>query len=524
MSKMANPDIILHSGRVYPHAKSKLRVEAVAVWNGKITDVGKTRDVLKYKARSVELVDLKGRTLLPGFCDSHIHLLSYGLMMRQVQLYEAQSIKEIQDLVRKAAKGKSASDWIVGRGWDQEKLEESRYPDKRDLDTVTQNPVYLRRVCGHIGVLNSAALASAEITASTPEPEAGEIVRDPATGEPTGLLKEKALQLVEEKVQYDDKTVHDALVSASRKLSRLGLTSLHCIIGNSQELRVLRRLGNEGRIKQSIYAIIPYAFLDEASKMGFGTEVGDARFRLGGVKIFMDGSLGARTAALNEPYSDLPSTMGMMTLNAEELNGAIELAERSGFQLCIHAIGDRAVGTIVKAMEDASDPAVRKKLRHRIEHCSIAPNPLLSRIRRLGMVASVQPRFIYSDGWAIDRVGKARESSIYPFGSMTRKGIPIAAGSDGPVEDPSPIEGVWSAVARPNPPKREQLPVADALRAYTLGGAYASHCETSVGTIEVGKRADMVVLDRDPFETSPQGLRDIRVEMTMINGEIVFEA
>ncbi len=521
---MANPDIIYYNGRVYPKADGRATAQAVAVWDRRITDVGKNRDILRLKGRSVKLVDLKGKTLLPGFTDSHIHFLAYGLLMRNVQLYNVRSIPEIQELVRKASAGKKPGEWIVGRGWDQEKVQEHRYPDRHDLDKASENPVYLRRVCGHIAALNSAALAHVGIDESTIDPEDGEIVRDPATRRPTGVLKEKALQLIEEKVQYDDRTVETALVSASRKLLRVGLTSLHCIIGNRQEFRILRKLQTEGRVKQSIYAVIPYHFLAEAAGMGFGTETGDARLRVGGVKIFMDGSLGGRTAALNEPYSDMPSTKGMMTFTEEKLRTAVKQAEESGFQLCIHAIGDRGVGTIVKVMEEASDPSARKRLRHRIEHCSIAPATLLSRIRRLGLVASVQPRFIYSDSWALDRVGKDRERSIYPFRSMIKKGIRIAAGSDGPVEDPSPIEGIWSAVARPNPPRTESLTMAEAFGAYTSGGAYASHSEESSGTIEQGKRADMVVLDRDPFKLNVEDLRNVRVEMTIANGQVVYKA
>jgi len=251
-----------------------------------VTDVGTDQKILKLKARSVKMIDLKGKTVLPGFTDSHIHLLNYGMMLKSVRLYNAKSIEDVKEAVAKASR-KNPKSWIVGRGWDQEKLRERRYLEKTDLDDTGPNPVFLRRLCGHIAVANSAALKIAGINRATQNPEAGEIVRDPLNGEPTGLLKENALGLVEQMILYDDKVVEAALVTASQRLLRVGLTSLHCIINNAQELRVLRRLWDTGRVKQSIYAIIPLDSFDEAVKAGFATETNDGGFRIGGVKIFM---------------------------------------------------------------------------------------------------------------------------------------------------------------------------------------------------------------------------------------------
>jgi predicted amidohydrolase YtcJ len=517
---LANPDLILYNGRIYPQADGVSRAEAVAIWNGLVTDVGTDERVLKLKARSVKMVDLKGRTVLPGFIDSHIHLLNYGMMLRTVKLYNARSTDDIKRAVVKGA-GKSPNDWILGRGWDQEKLRERRYLGKTDLDDITQNPVFLRRVCGHIAVANSAALKIAGISRETKDPEAGEIVRDPLDGEPTGLLKENAVGLVERKILYNDKTVEAALISASRRLLRMGLTSLHCIINNVQELRILKRLSGEGRVKQSIYAIIPLDCFDEAVRAGFSTERKKNGFRIGGVKIFMDGSLGARTAALNEPYSDDADNVGMLTFSEERLENLVVRAEDAGFQLCMHAIGDRALATILKVLETKSRASARKTLRHRVEHSSIAPPALLVRMRKLGLIASVQPRFIYSDSWALERLGQRRVQYLYPFRSMLRRGILLAAGSDGPVEDPNPMEGVWSAVVRPGLSADESLTLGESFAAYTTGSAYASHSESSLGTIEPGKKADFVVLDRDPHAARPEELRSVRVLQTFIDGELV---
>jgi predicted amidohydrolase YtcJ len=518
---LANPDLILYNGRIYPRADRRSRAEALATWNGFVTEVGTDQEILKLKAKSVKIIDLKGKTVLSGFTDSHIHLLNYGMMLRNVKLYDARSIDDVRKAVAKGA-GKSPTNWILGRGWDQEKLRERRYLDKTDLDDTVPNPVFLRRVCGHIAVANSAALTLAGINRETKAPEAGEIVRDSLSGEATGLLKENAIGLVERKIQYDDKTVEAALVAASRKLLRIGLTSLHCIINNAQELRVLRQLSDEGQVKQSIYAIIPLDSFDEAVGVGFSTERKNGRFRVGGVKIFMDGSLGARTAALSEPYLDDPDNMGMLTFSEEKLSNLVVRAEEAGFQLCMHAIGDRALGTIIKVLETKSRASVRKRLRHRVEHGSIAPPALVARMRKLGLIASVQPRFIYSDSWALDRLGERRVQYLYPFRSMLRNGVPLAAGSDGPVEDPNPMEGVWSAVVRPGLSGQESLTVDETLATYTSGGAFASHSESSSGTLEAGKRADFVVLDRDPHDVKPDELRSVRVLQTFISGELVY--
>jgi len=485
-----------------------------------VTDVGTDQKILKLKARSVKMIDLKGKTVLPGFTDSHIHLLNYGMMLRNVRLYNAKSIEDVKEAVAKASR-KNPKSWIVGRGWDQEKLRERRYLEKTDLDDTGPNPVLLRRVCGHIAVANSAALKIAGINRATQNPEAGEIVRDPLNGEPTGLLKENALALLERMIRYDDRVLEAALITASRNLLRIGLTSLHCIINDAQELRILKQLCDKGKVKQSIYAIIPLDSFDDAVRAGFSTETKNGGFRIGGVKIFMDGSLGARTAALSEPYSDEPESTGMLTFSEEKLNSLVVRAEDAGFQLCMHAIGDRALGTILKVLETTSRGAARKRLRHRVEHCSIVSPALMKRMRNLGLVASVQPRFIYSDSWALDRLGRRRSEYLYPFRSMLENGIPLAAGSDGPVEDPNPMEGIWSAVVRPGLSTKESLTVDQTLAAYTSGGAYASHSESSLGTIELGKRADFVVLDRDPYEGKRDELRSVGVVQTFIKGELV---
>ena len=494
--------------------------QAVAVWKGRVTDIGSDREILRLKGTSVETVDLQGRVVIPGLSDSHIHLLGYGMLLRTLDLSGARSIPEIQQAVTAASKKKEEDGWILGRGWDQEKLREHRYPNRDDFSTV-RRPVFLRRICGHVAVANAQALSLAGITKTTSAPAGGLVELDSSTGEPSGVLKERAQELVLDSIPVSEDEVELALSSAAKRLLRVGLTSLHCIVENVLELKVLRRLKSLGKIRQSIYAILPLGLLDSAVGMGMGTEGGPNGFRIGGVKIFLDGSLGAHTAALSEPYSDEPSA-GMLAVERGELERAVEKAVSSGFQLSIHAIGDRAVEEAIDAIERARHVRNGRELRHRIEHSSLTPPRLVSRLRRNRIVASVQPSFISSDSWAVKRLGPRRVQYLYPFRSMIRAGIPVAAGSDCPVEDPNPFRGVWSAVSRPGLGPNERLRVGEALACYTTGPCFASFSEEYRGTLEPGMLADMVVLDRDPFHCPVDDLRKIKVLETIVGGKRAF--
>ncbi len=514
-------DLILYNGRIYTEPESRRRFEATAISKGRVTDLGSNREILKLKSKPTRVVNLRSRTVLPGFSDSHIHLLHYGMLLRTLNLSRSRSIEEIKRRVANWSSTRSRDAWVLGRGWDDEKLREHRYPTKDDLDLATSNPVFLKRICGHLAVANSAALSVAGIDNLSTNPSGGQIVRNPQ-GTPNGVLKETAIELVEKVVPESMDETKKALVYASRKLARLGLTSLHCIISSLAELNSLRELKQEQKIPQSIYAIIPAKLVDSLAPLELSSEKnnGDS-FHVGGVKLYLDGSLGARTAALNEPYHDDPTSSGMLVMSQEELAEIASKAKKSGFQLCIHAIGGKAVDLAVRILRDTFGPEGCRHLRHRIEHASIVSEASMKEMRRLGIIASVQPRFVYSDQWANDRLGQERLSELYPFASMSRAGILLTAGSDCPVEDPNPFEGIWSAVARPGLDKKERLTVGEALVAYTKNSAYASFSENFRGTLGVGNVADMVVLDRDPYESSLESLRETKVVQTIIGGKVV---
>lgn len=519
---MPNPELILHNGIIYPEVDRPTKVEALAVWKGRILQLGSDAEILKLRARSVELLDLKGRSVIPGLSDSHIHLLGYGMLLRTLNLSGTRSIGDIQKALMATATKRPGSSWIVGRGWDQERLGEARYPSRHDLDVARPHPVLLRRICGHVGVANSPALSLAGLDRNTPDPEGGEIQRDPVSGEPTGVLKERALELVQKAIPWDEDEAAAAATGAVKRLARLGLTSLHCIVEDQFEFRLLRRLKDQGKIPQSLYAVLPLSLLRTAIEMGLATEKGEAGFRVGGVKLYLDGSLGARTAALREPYTDDTRSVGMATMSQADLDEKVRDAATSRFQLSIHGIGDRAVEEAAGAIQRANSFDGKAGLRHRIEHSSLTPPSLLNSMRKNGIVCSVQPRFIYSDSWALKRLGPRRILDLYPFRSMLQAGVSLAFGSDAPAEDPNPFEGIWSAVTRPGLPLDERLTVRQAFACYTKGSAYASFSEGYAGTLQPGKRADIVVLDQDPFTCEPAQLKSIHPLATFVEGQPVW--
>lgn len=493
-------------------------MEALSIKDGRVGSVGSTREILKLRSASTDSLDLHGRIALPGLADSHIHLLGLGMLLRTLNLSSARSILEIQKMLAKASSTRPKDEWILGRGWDQEKLREHRYPDRSDTDIVS-NPVFLRRICGHVGVANSAALTAASINENTPDPFGGEITRD-STGKPNGILKERALELAGRSIPRDEKETREALLVASRKLLAHGITALHCIIEDALEFKTLRDLKKDGKIEQTVNAILPLNMLEQVRSLEDRPGMWVNGFRVGGVKAYLDGSLGARTAALDKPYDDEPGSSGMLTTSSEQLLNLIEKTRETDLQLCLHAIGDKAVEMGVKTLNEALGPKDCQKSRHRIEHASLMSPDLIRSMANLGLVASVQPRFIYSDSWAEKRLGTDRIQYLYPFKSMLRAGIHLAAGSDSPSDDPSAIEGLWSAVSRPGLLPSERISASEALSCYTTGAAYASFSENNEGTLEIGKLANMTVIDGDPFEFSPEALRKLRVVQTVVRGKI----
>ena len=513
-----NPTLVFLNGNVLTMDAARPLAEAIAVLAGRIVAIGSNQEIQSLVGPKTRIIDVKRATILPGFTDCHIHLIEYGLSLRNIDLRNAQSIEDVKEAVTEEARGSNA--WVLGRGWDQEKFTEKRYPTRRDLDEASpEKPVLLRRICGHICVVNSAALAMAAITAETPNPTGGIIDRDP-TGEATGILRENAVDLVSRLIPplEQDDYAQAAQIACQHALAA-GLTTVHCITSSELELKALLKLKAQGLLPLRFYLLIPTEQLKAAVALGLRSGFGDEWVRIGGVKIFTDGSLGARTAALEAPYADDPENQGVAIHSQQGLDVLVEEANRSDFQVAAHAIGDRAAAMVLHAVAKAHELCPKKKLRHRIEHASVLTTDLIKRMGELGLVASVQPHFIVSDSWLEQRLGTNRASLAYPFRSLVRAGVTVVAGSDCPVEPLTPLSGIEAAVNRTG---GEAVTVEEAIAFYTRNAAYASCEEDIKGIISPGKLADLVIIEKDPRKVPPSTISKIRVLWTIVGGKIAY--
>lgn len=495
--------------------------EAIALNGDRIAAIGSSSAILQLVGPETVSIDLKGATVLPGFIDCHIHLVEYGLSLQNLDLRDTDTVEQLKQRV--SARARETSSWILGRGWDQEKFSEKRYPTRQDLDEASPgNPVLLRRVCGHICVVNSVALRAAGISAATPDPTGGIIDRD-STGEPTGILRENAVELIERSVP--DLSLEDyekGTVAACQKAVEAGLTSVHCIVSSETELRALLKLRADGRLPLRFYVFVPPEQMKAASQLGVISGFGDEWVRLGGVKIFTDGSLGARTAALEAPYSDDPLNRGVTIYTQEQLDELVSEAQRGDLQAAVHAIGDRAIGMALESLRKAKSRIHGRDLRHRIEHASVLNPQLIRRLKEIGLIASVQPNFVVSDFWVEQRLGAERTRFTYSFSSLLGAGVVTVGGSDCPVEPLAPLSGIAAAVNRSN--REEALIVEDAIALYTRNAAYASFDENVKGTIGPGKYADIVVLQKDPRKVPPSKIAETKILMTIVGGRIAYSS
>lgn len=529
MASALRPEVIYTNARFYP-LDGALPFTALAVAGDRIIATGSTEE-LTASHPTCPVVDLGGSTVLPGLIDSHLHLTWLGFFLRQVDMNGTKSIAELQERLRQHAAGLGPDEWIRGGGWEQGAFAEGRYPTRQDLDAVEPNrPVVLDRVCYHALVCNSKALELAGITRDTVPPADGEIRRD-AAGEPTGILTESACSLVtrlEPEPTFAQKK--EAFLRAQERANQAGLTSCHT--NDYGMLEVIQEIRREGRLTMRVY-LDQTMSLDQVEATQHLTGFGDEWLRIGSVKMFQDGSLGARTAALWEPYSDdveHPDNRGLLMQSQEQLDALVMAAHRKGMQVAIHAIGDRAVDSALDAIEKALRAYPRADHRHRIVHLQIINPRIIARFKELGVVADVQPRFVNSDPvWAELRVGPERSATSYPWKSLLDAGVHCAGGSDCPVEPLDPLLGIYAAVTRARmdgTPRdgwlpEQRLSVEQSVALFSRYAAYVSFEENLKGTLTVGKLADFTVLDRDPFAVEPLAIKDIGVAMTVVGGRVV---
>jgi len=541
-------DLILLHGKVWtgesaPGSSAARIVEAVAIANGRILAVGSDEEIAAYKGPNTAVIDLKGRLAVPGLTDSHAHFIQGGFQLLSVDLKDARSEEEFVGRIAEKARTLPAGRWMQGGDWDEEAWPSEKLPTRWLIDSVTpRTPVFISRYDGHAALANSLALKLANVTKATPEPSGGVIVRDPKSGEPTGVLKDAAQDLVARVIPRPSQAeMEEALRAALKEAARVGVTSVHDITvgpeawnGNfTGEIDLLRRAELEGWLTCRIYAITPIANWKNLEQAGISHDMGSDFLEMGAVKAFADGSLGSRTAWMFKPYEDDASNSGLpMPIMAPpaKLEEIARQADQAGIQICTHAIGDRAISDLLDIYEriGGEHPVAH---RFRVEHAQHVRPEDFARFGKLGIVASMQPYHAIDDGrWAEKRIGHERARSSYAWKSMLDAGASLAFGSDWPVAPLDPLSGIYAAVTRATLDGRnpggwfpeQRLTVEEALRAYTLGAAYAAFQETEKGTISPGKLADVAVLSDDLFRIPPERIKDVRVEITIVGGRLVY--
>jgi hypothetical protein len=528
---------VFTNGRIRTMEPARPVVDALAVAGGRILGAGRGSELREAYPRFA-VVDLGGRTVVPGFTDSHIHLPAYGMGQRRVDLRRARSMREAVQQVREAMARTPSGSWVRGHGWDKNLWPEDRFPTRRDLDPVSPaTPVALSSKDGHLLWVNTAALRLAGIDRRTADPPGGAIDRDPH-GEPTGILKESAKDLLWGVVPpLAAGEIEDGIRAAQDVMHRTGITAVHNFVGTASfdggaTFAAFRRLAERGELRLRVWATIPEGDLEHAAALGLRTGFGDEWLRVGPVKIFADGTLGSQTAAMLEPFEGQPGNLGIAIHSRDELIELVGRAVAAGFWCAIHAIGDRANRWVLDAYEAHHEVSRAQGARHRIEHVQVLHRDDLPRLASLGVIASMQPIHCTSDRDIADRYWGGRSRFAYAWQSLRRAGTRLVFGSDAPVETPDVFQGLHAAVTRTRAeePGRaawypdEALPVDEALRAYTEMPAYAAGAESAMGRLAEGYLADFVVLAGDPLTAGPERLLHTEVVATIVGGDVVYAA
>jgi predicted amidohydrolase YtcJ len=504
---MRHATLIVTNGNLITLDDRHPRATAMAILDDKIVFVGNDSDALQCTGPQTQQLNLAGRTVTPGFIDSHIHLLWYGMqLLRQVDLVGSVSIDDV--LGRLSQRAGRSEGWVQGHGFDQDKLAERRFPTRADLDRVSRDrPILISRICGHATVANSAAIALLDPA----ERAAGD--------EESGLYTETASDAFYHRIPpLSESEMEEAGLAACAIALRTGITSVHTLLDTPDQMLAWSRLRRKGKLPIRITAMPPYKSVATLHAHGISTTFGDDWLRVGAAKLFSDGSLGAHTALLAQPYADNPDTRGIRIYDPEDLKRKAADAQAKGFQLAIHAIGDQAVRETIDAIEFALAGESNRYHRHRIEHASVISPDSLERLAKLGIVCTLQPQFVTSDTWTADRLGPARTPWAYPFKSMLNAGVPITLSSDCPVEKLDAFAALSSAVGRDPWSPHETLTPEQAIRAYCLGSAYAGHAEDRVGSLTPGKLADFVVLSADPTHLNAKNIAMLHADDVYVAG------
>ncbi|MBY8989068.1 MAG: amidohydrolase [Candidatus Lokiarchaeota archaeon] len=533
---MANSDCkIFFGGPIITINNNQPQAEAVGIKGDKIVIVGTLEEVRLKMGENCEFIDLNGKTLLPGFTDSHMHPMGYINHLLNPDLTNVKSLNDLIAYLKEVSEKRKEDEFIIAYNFSEEKFDNATLPNRWDLDKACPNhPVFILRYDGHIGIANTEALKLAELDEHTIVPEGGEIRKD-KDGKLTGVISENALNLIFSKISMpDDDLIKAAATKASNTLAQKGLTSIHGIINADNRFKDDDQNADEFSLYQSIqnymwqdcYSFIeteyPLKFIEICKRYLQEGRYG-SKLKIGGLKLYLDGSFGAKTACMFEPFTDAPEQCGFCVIEEEEIYEKMKIAHTNSFQIVIHAIGDRANRIAVDLYKKLLTEFPKKDHRHRIEHASMLTEDVINDMAKFGIIASCQPPFINSEyNWISKRIGEERCKYTYPMKSIVKAGVVLASGSDCPVEDPSPILGLHALVTRNMFVPEECLNIEEALKSYTINTAYAAFEEDIKGSIEVGKFADLVILDRNPLEIPKDEIKGIQVVETIIRGKTVY--
>jgi predicted amidohydrolase YtcJ len=530
-------DLVLLGGVVHTLDPAQPDAEAVAVRDGRFLAVGSRSEIERHIGPATRVLDATGLVIYPGFVDSHAHMEGLGSVLRLLNLVGTESVERIVDMVRGETRATRAGEWIQGRGWDQNDWKEQSFPTREPLDSAApENPVWLKRIDGHAGWANSRALEEAGIDERTADPPGGRIHRDASTGRPTGVLVDKAMNLISKIIPKTSRGTRKAdLIRAVDACLAVGLTEVHDAGVDAETIDLYRELIDEGRFPFRVYAMVEDS-IEVIRQTAFGRgpvlAYGDGRLTVRAVKAYADGALGSRGAALIDDYTDNTGNRGLLMIGEPALTLLARRCAAEGWQLCTHAIGDRANRVVLDAYAAALATHPDPDHRFRIEHAQVIDPEDIPRFAAMGVIAAMQPTHATSDmPWAPERLGQKRLAGAYAWRRLLAGGATIACGSDFPVESHNPVLGIYAAVTRQdlagNPPggwlPEERMTREEALRGYTIDACRAAFQEAAKGTIAPGKVADLTVLDRDIMTCDAAEIARARVRWTIVGGAVVYE-
>jgi len=532
LAQAAAISLAIVNARVWTGDTRRPWADAVAVQGNQIAAVGSSAEIRKLAGAATRVIDAKGAMVVPGFTDAHVHFIDGGFALQSVKLRDAKTKAEFIRRIGAFARTVPSGAWILNGDWDHENWG-GELPTRQWIDSITpHNPVWINRLDGHMNLANSAALAAAHVTRGVKDVSGGTIVRD-ATGELTGVFKDNAMGVVDRAVPPAPAAMMDrALAGAMAHVNAQGVTAVHHM-GSWGDLAAFERAHKAGTLTTRIYASVPLSSWKRLADTVKARGHGDDWVRIGGLKGFVDGSIGSHTAAMLEPFTDAPNDRGLMVNTEADLYAWTKAGDAAGLQVLVHAIGDRAIRTQLDIFERVAKENGPRDRRFRIEHAQhIAPADM-ARFGALGVIPSMQPYHAIDDGRWVDRViGADRSKGTYAFKSLLDTKARLAFGSDWFVAPPMPLMGIYAAVTRRTLDEQrpegwvpeQKVTVEQALRAYTAGGAYAGFAEANRGMIKVGMLADLTMIDKDLTRIAPAAIRDAKIVRTIVDGKVVYEA